>query len=277
LLLRPFYTKESIKSSNVFVFFIFTFCGIFDPEFAKEINKMPIRAYNKVVEEITVSERQENQGFIAYLYNACCGQFEKSGGEAELLFGEERAAVRFRAPVVGENLSALLTDKISEIVGVGYKYTFLRNRLDVCLGGREKKLLLAALIAADLDSDKGYIRRKLGKGDCAIDGVYSFRLAPLREKWERIAEYVPRGFGTTDLKRFCEFLVGESRNKIYIRGNSVYGENFIPLKRSRLTGEEDTETEIMLSDAGFVYCLGDVDDSVGDFLQKYYAERAIFS
>ena len=29
--------------------------------------------------------------------------------------------------------------------------------------------------------------------------------------------------------------------------------------------------------AGFIYCLGDVEDSLGDFLQKYYAERAIFS
>ena len=48
-------------------------------------------------------------------------------------------------------------------------------------------------------------------------------------------------------------------------------------RSSRLTGEEDLETEILLSDAGFVYCLGDVEDSVGDFLQKYYAERAIFS
>ena len=55
------------------------------------------------------------------------------------------------------------------------------------------------------------------------------------------------------------------------------GENFRPLRRSRLTGEEDLETEILLSDAGFVYCLGEVEDSLGDFLQKYYAARAIFS
>lgn len=88
---------------------------------------------------------------------------------------------------------------------------------------------------------------------------------------------MPDGFGTGDLTKFCEFLVGESRNKIYLKGNTVFGENFIPLKRSRLTGEEDTETEIMLSDAGFVYCLGEVEESLGDFLQKYYAERAIFS
>ncbi len=71
--------------------------------------------------------------------------------------------------------------------------------------------------------------------------------------------------------------MGESKSKIYLKGNTVFGENFLPLRRSRLTGEEDLETEILLSDAGFVYCLGDVEDSVGDFLQKYYAERAIFS
>ena len=72
-------------------------------------------------------------------------------------------------------------------------------------------------------------------------------------------------------------MVGESRNKIYVKGNTVFAENFTPLRRSRLTGEEDVETEIMLSDAGFVYCLGDVEEPLGDFLQKFYAERAIFS
>ncbi len=99
----------------------------------------------------------------------------------------------------------------------------------------------------------------------------------LREKWDKIIGYVPAGFSSVDLTRFCEFLVGESRNKIYLRDNVVFGENFAPLRRSRLTGEEDIETEILLSDAGFVYCLGDVPDELSDFLQKYYAERAIFS
>ena len=71
--------------------------------------------------------------------------------------------------------------------------------------------------------------------------------------------------------------MGESHNKIYLKGNTVFGENFTPLRRSRLLGEEDAETEIMLSDAGFVYCLGEVEEALGDFLQKFYAERAIFS
>jgi hypothetical protein len=71
--------------------------------------------------------------------------------------------------------------------------------------------------------------------------------------------------------------VGESTNKIYVKGNTVFDENFVPLRRSRLIGEENPETEIMLSDAGFIYCLGKPEKNVGVFLQKYYAERAIFS
>ncbi len=175
-------------------------------------------------------------------------------------------------------MRALLREKIAEIIGVGYKYKFLRNNLRVSLAKTEERLLYAALIAADLEGDKAYIRGKLARADeYAVDGVYAFRLSPLREKWERIISYVPYGFSSHDLRKFCNFLVGESQNKIYLQGKSVFGENFAPLRRSRLTGEEDIQTEIMLSDAGFVYCLGTVEEEVGDFLQKYYAERAIFS
>ncbi len=230
------------------------------------------------MEEITISERKERSSYISYLYNVLSEGLLTSGGSGDLLFGEERTALMIRVPDSSEAIREFTVEKIAEIIGIGYKYEFLRNRLNVCLGRREKKLLCAALIAADYEGDTNYIRRKIGrKKEYTVDGIFHFRLTALQEKWEKIASYVPDGFGTGDLTKFCEFLVGESRNKIYLKGNTVFGENFIPLKRSRLTGEEDTETEIMLSDAGFVYCLGEVEESLGDFLQKYYAERAIFS
>ena len=229
------------------------------------------------MEEIRVTERKEKSGYITYLYNALMGGINRAGGTGELIFGEERTVLRIRIKD-GSALRDLLREKIAEVIGVGYKYEFLGKRLNVCLSAREKKLLCAALIAADAEGDESYVRRKIaGAEEYAIDGVYAFRLAALREKWERIADYIPPGFNSADLKKFCDFLVGESKNKIYVKGNVVFGENLVPLRRSRLTGEEDAETEIMLSDAGFVYCLGEVEDSLGDFLQKYYAERAIFS
>lgn len=229
--------------------------------------------------EITVSEQPERGSYITYLYNTLSERMRRMRASASLEFNGERSLLRvsFGADVDRE-LFSLLHGRIAEVVAVGYKYEFLTKRVNVCLSRREKKLLCAALIAADLEGDKAFIRGKLVPArEYSIGGFYNFRLRTLREKWERIADYIPAGFGSDDLKRFCDFLVGESKNKIYVKDNTVFGENFAPLRLSRLLGEEDVMAEILLSDAGFVYCLGKVEESVGDFLQKYYAERAIFS
>lgn len=229
------------------------------------------------MEEITVSDAGANSLYITYLYNALAGALARLGGSEELILGE-RSALRIRAEDEEGELRDALKEHLAEIVGIGYKYRYLYGKLNVALSAHDKNLLCAALIAADFEGDKGYILRKVGEGpEYNIDGLYAFRLGPLKEKWQHIAEYVPVGFSETDLKQFCDFLVGESKNKIYLQGKTVFGENFKPLKRSCLFGQENTETEIMLSDAGFVYCLGDVGDDVSDFLQKFYAERAIFS
>lgn len=244
----------------------------------KRVNKSLNSAYNKFVSEITISERLEKSQYITYLYNMLSDVLYRTGGRGELLFGEERAALRVSLGREPELFRQHLVDRISEVIGIGYKYSFLSEKLDVYLSRREKRLLSAALIAADFEGDRAFIRRKLeGTEEYSMDGFYHFRLGALREKWSKIIDYIPEGFSSNDLKRFCDFLVGESHRKIYVKGNAVFGENFAQLRRSRLTGQEDTETEIMLSDAGFVYCLGEVEESVGDFLQKYYAERAVFS
>ncbi len=230
------------------------------------------------MEEITVSEGSERSSFITYLYNGVMSETLRLGGRGELMFTEGRVAMRLTPGRDEERLTFLVREKLAEVVAVGYKYSFLSSRLAACLSRREKKLLLAALIAADYEGDVAFIKGEMPPlNHLCIDGFYNFRLKSLREKWRRILEYIPTAFSSEDLQRFCDFLVGESKHKIYVKGNAVFGENLTPLKRSRLTGEEDVETEIMLSDAGFVYCLGEVEESVGKFLQKYYAERAIFS
>ncbi len=228
--------------------------------------------------EITVSEELAKSSYITYLYNAVAGPLRRIGGRGELALEGERAVLRLTTERAEKELRKALGEKIAEIVDIGYKYAYLGKNLHVCLGEREKRLLSAALIAADYEGDCAFIGRKLeGMEEYCIDGFYHFRLGALREKWGKILDYIPQGFSANDLKHFCEFLVGESRRKVYVKGSAVFGENFAPLRRSRLTGKEDPETEIMLSDAGYVYCLGKVESSVEDFLQKYYAERTVFS
>ncbi len=227
--------------------------------------------------EVTVSDRGENSLYITYLYHTLSGTLSRLNGSGELFFSD-RAVLRIRVQEGEKEVKKALKERITEVIGIGCKYRFLGEKLHVALSKREKKLLLAALIAADYEGDRGFIERKVGdSSDYSIDGIYAFRLGALKEKWTHIAQYVPEGFTSSDLREFCEYLVGESKNKIYLKGNTVFGENFAPLRRSRLTGEEDAETEILLSDAGFVYCLGEVEAPLTEFLQKFYAERAIFS
>ncbi len=229
------------------------------------------------MEEIVVSDGSARSSFITYLYGSLMEGLRGRNGQGDLLFTEDRCVLRLHT-AWDTQFERLLYDKVSEILAVGYKYAFFKEKLKVALPAREKRLLIAALIAADLEGDKGYIHSKLNLfPEICIDGVYNFRLNSLREKWQRIIDFVPSAFSVTDLKQFCAFLAGESRHKIYVQGKTVFAENFRPLRLSRLTGEESTEVEIMLSDAGLVYCLGEVPEGVFDFLQKYYAERTVFS
>lgn len=253
-------------------------CKEREEKFCGRVNKTQKSTYNNVVEEIIISENVADTAFITYLYNGLLDVVTAAGGREELVFPEGRAAVILTTEKSDRWVEDSLRERIAEIIAIGYKYRFLSAKLNACLSAREKRLLCAALIAADLESDKAFIRRKVELAtEYCIDGIYAFRMGVLRSKWEKILSYIPEAFSSADLKKFCDYLVGESRRKIYVKGNCVFGEDFSPLKRSRLLGEEDLETEIMLSDAGYVYCLGDVEDSVGDFLQKYYAERAVFS
>lgn len=225
---------------------------------------------------MVISDEKENSAFIAYLYNAMAGTLLRADAQGELVLGD-RALFKINAPRKSAVLPAL-KDKIAEVIAIGYKHRFLKERVRAALGKREKKLLVAALISADLEGDKAYIVKRMDDiREFPIDGFYNFRLSALREKWDRIINYIPAGFSLPDLKKFCAFLVGEGKKRVYLKGRTVLGENFVPLTKSRLTGEEDAETELLLSDAGLVCCIGKVEEPLSEFLKKYYAERAVFS
>ncbi len=231
----------------------------------------------KGVDTIELTECSEHGAGLSYLYNDLLPDVLAAGGQGEIEFCGDRAAVRFTLPDA-DAFAGRAAQAVAEVICVGYKARFLEKCLRVSLPRRERRLFAAALIAADLEGDAAYVRGKFPKGrSCAVDSLYIFRLGRLREKWEQIAQYIPAGFAPEDLVRFCAYLAGESRNHIYLKGGAVYGADFSRLRRSRLMGEEDAETEIVLSDAGCICCLGEVERSLGDFLQKYYAEHAIFS
>lgn len=246
--------------------------GILRHKIGSKRNKRWKAAYNIVV-EFLVSDRMEHSGFLAYFYSGVSGA--QGVDRAELDVSGERAVCR----VFAESLALpVLLERMTEIVAVGYKYRFLDGCVRVGLRERERALLLSALIAADLEGDRQYILPRLAsEKEYCLDGLFAFRMGELREKWERIAAYIPEEFSKRDLINFSTFLVQESCRTVYLKESEVYGENFRRLRLSRLTGRECAEREIVLADAGYVKCLGGVSDGMGEFLKNYYAGRTVFS
>ncbi len=225
--------------------------------------------------EIIVSDGARNALYVTYLYHAVVPAVQRTGGSGEIMLAGERAAMRLK---LEEELLPLAAKHISEVIAVGYKYRFLQQRLRVALGERERRILCAALIAADAEGDEAYIRRRIAwRDELCLDGLFRFRLGPLAEKWEHVISYIPPAFSLPDLRKFCRFLIAESKRRVYLKEGKVFGERFVPLQRSRLLGREGTEEELVLADAGYVCCLSEVHRPLEQFLQNYYGERALFS
>ena len=173
-------------------------------------------------------------------------------------------------------------DRIADVIAVRYKYAYFRKNVRFeGLDGFETELLRAALIAADLDEDKKYIIRRLRNfEEYAIDGIYNFRLAPLKRKWNDIVGYIPPYFSNGQLKDFVKYLLGEKRNKrVIVENGEVYDENYNKLDRVSLTdGGEDGKIvrEVLLSASGKVSVRGNLPSADEKYIRAFYGVHATF-
>lgn len=236
-------------------------------------------AYNNSVEEITITQNGFDCRYMTYLYGRVRGRFsflpatcnmEKEGDCARIRFQTERAYCPYVRKFTEEN--------IADIISVGYKYDFFQKRLALpLLNQRQKRLLLTALVAADYREDKAHtLTRVRGFSSYCLDGVFHFRLQRLQSRWEEIAEYIPVDMGEASLDGFLEFLTEDGEGKLFLKGGKVYDEEYRPLTKSALTGEESAVGEILLGNAERVYCFGETDKETEGFLRKYYAGKAVF-
>ena len=169
-------------------------------------------------------------------------------------------------------------DNLAEVVAVGYKYAYFDKRLHVpLLSENKRRILITALVGADLREDKAYaLRRFRGNENYSLDGIYHFRLRELIRRWQEIADYVPVDMSEPSLSGFLEFLSEDGKGKLFIKNNKVYDEEYRLLKKSTLTGKETVIGEVILSGAERVYCFGETERETALFLKKYYGEKAIF-
>ena len=169
-------------------------------------------------------------------------------------------------------------EHIADIISIGYKYAYFDKRLSLPLLTKlQRRTLLTALVAADYREDRSYILRRIrGFESYCIDGMFHFRLQELKKRWEEIIEYIPTDMGEVGMESFIGFLAEDGEGKVFLKNGKLYDEDYHSLSRSLLTGVEWTVGEILLSGAEQVYCFGETEAEVKNFLKKYYGEKAIF-
>ncbi|MBQ8686004.1 MAG: hypothetical protein IJ514_07525 [Clostridia bacterium] len=231
------------------------------------------------MDEITITQNGFDGLYMSYLFGRVKERFsflpaefamQKEGEQTEIALKTERAYCPYIRRFTEENLA--------DVIAVGYKYAYFDKRLTLpLLSQTQRRLLITALVAADLPEDRAYaLRRFRGSDTYSLDGVYHFRLRELTKRWQDIVDYVPVDMGEASLNGFLEFLTEDGNGKLFVKGGKVYDEEYRRLTKSALTGKETPIGEIVLGQAERVYCFGETDRETALFLKKYYGEKAVF-
>lgn len=231
---------------------------------------------------ITVTEKDYNDGNLFYVQSATGELFSQAGCSVKSGTADGRAVLMVKcSEYYYDIIKTEILDKVAEIVAIKYKYEYFKKNVRVGgLSTVEKEILMASLIAADFDDDKKYTFDRIRQyGEIAVDGVFNFRLKPLKKKWQDIVSYIPTCFLNTQLKEFVSFLLENKKKRVYVDGGKVYDSHYRRLKRSSLLDGDGVKIvrEVLLSNCGEVELSGKIPKDDEYYLKEFYNDKIIFS
>ncbi len=232
---------------------------------------------------ITVTEKDYNESNLLYVQSSSADLLSHAGCTVSLLKAEDRSALFIDCPEYYLDIvRAEIADKLAEIISINYKYVFFKKNVKVGgLSGTETEILMASLIAADLEEDKRYsFERFKCMNDVAIDGVYNFRLQPLKRKWEDIVSYMPSCFINSQLHEFVTYLLENKKKRVYIDEGRVYDSHYRRLSRCDLLGGGENVKivrEVLLSNCGEIELSGKLPEDDEKYLKEFYTDKIFFS
>ena len=233
------------------------------------------------MKKIEVTESLSEELSIAYVSSQIKEIVNDFGGETSIT----RTAGRLKLTVTClekyyDLYKAEIEDKIGDVIAIKYKYAFLKRYLrTIGLTPYENEILHVAIIAADIEEDKRYTVRKLRAFEnFSIDGIFNFRLQPLKNKWREVVSFMPFFFTGSQLCDFVSFILGEKRGKkVLIEGDRVYDANFNRLTRSSLISSDfDVVKEALLSHSANVEVVKSVSSREERELKRYFGARVCF-
>lgn len=231
---------------------------------------------------ITITENVSNEDGLLYVQSSGGELFSHTGCTSRLKRIDDRLILIINCPEEYKDIIRTeIADKVAEIITIKYKYVFFKKNLSVGgLSQVEKEILLTSLIAADLDDDKRYAYDKIkGYQEIAVDGIFNFRLKPLKRKWEDVVTCIPNCFLNTQLKEFISYLLENKKKRVYIDDGRVYDSHYRRLKRCSLLGGDEARVvrEVLLSNCGEVELSGKISKEDEYYLKEYYSDKIIFS
>ncbi|MCQ2399045.1 MAG: hypothetical protein MJ072_00895 [Clostridia bacterium] len=229
-----------------------------------------------------ITDKDNRVKNLLYIQNTLSEVFRQTGSVVSCRTEGGRAYLETEStPFYAGLIRDELTDKVADVLVVGYKYSFFKTKISPeGLNGTEKEILLAGIISADYDDDKRYVLSKLKDYDgVAIDGFYNFKLKLLKEKWGEIASYMPTSFLPEQLKDFILYLKNGKKNKVYIDGKNVYDSHYRRLLKTELIDYDDVSVtrETLLSSASEIELLSEIPESDEKYLKNYFGVNVRFN
>lgn len=235
--------------------------------------------------QIKITESAKRGKNVVYIRETLSAVTKQLGCLVDMRGGKNRYELNFDVPSSYHDLLVSeVEDKIADVISVNYKYSFLKKNANLTgLKPVETELLLTSLIAADIEEDKKYVVKKLKNfNEYALDGIFNFRMKPLKEKWLDILSYIPSGFQSNQLRDFIVYLIKDKMGKrVYFDEGSVYDKRYNLLKRRELltgdSGEISIVKEILLSGAGEVELASPLPKTDEEYIKELYGDRVRFS
>ncbi len=232
--------------------------------------------------KITITENTQNENNLFYVQSSLSEIFSHANCSVRITENGDRKVFNVNCPEEYKDIVRVeISDKIAEVIAIKYKNDFFKKTLQIHgLSSTEIEILIASLIAADLDDDKKYSFEKIKREEeIAIDGFFNFRLKPLKKKWSDIVGYIPSCFLNYQLKEFVGFLLENKRKPVYVESGRVYDSHYRRLKRSSLLDGENIllTREILLSNCGEIRLSGSIPEDDEFYLKEFYNDKIIFS
>lgn len=235
--------------------------------------------------EIKITESSLKNNNILYIKNSLQELTTQINVKSFYKVETNRSEIKFEVYDEYKDLFTMeLEDKIADVIAVNYKYNYFVKNVKVNgLSLIEYDLLITSLISADVEEDKRYVIRKLKNyEEYAIDGIFNFRMKPLKEKWKEIVSYIPVSFNSVQLKDFIAYLIKDKSNKkVYYENGAVYDKRFIKLNKTSLLYPSKNQLtiikEILLSGAGVVEISSSLPIEDEKYIKAFFDNRIRFS